>query len=68
MQLEPLIIRAIAIQKAEGLSDTEFAARLKIHKTYWIRVRNGTVGAGGKAVRGLIRAYPKLADTLAHSA
>lgn len=65
--LDPLVERLLVLQEAEGLSNTAFAEKLGIDVSQWSRIRRGVVPAGGKVIRGALRAYPGLSDTLAKS-
>jgi transcriptional regulator with XRE-family HTH domain len=45
------------LQKAEGLNDSEFAAKLKFSRGQWNRIKNGGT-FGIKFLRNLQRIYP----------
>lgn len=59
-----LIHSLIEKQRAEHLSNTEFAQRLGISRALWDLVRTGKRGFGEKTLSGIVRAYPDLIPEL----
>lgn len=47
-------------QKAEKLTDAEFAAKLEIDRVYWNNIKNGKRKVSDKVGKSIIRLYPDL--------
>lgn len=47
-------------QKEAGEPDQLFARRLGLSRQAWQKIRTGECGLGGKALAGIVRAYPDL--------
>lgn len=62
--VEPLVLKLIERQEAEGISGAAFARRLGITKSYWWKVSHGDQLAGRKIVDGALSAYPDLVSLL----
>lgn len=59
-----LVQRLMDKQKAEGIGDREFAAKLGISGGAWSMVRNGKRELGSKALSGVARLYPDLNEDI----
>ncbi len=55
-----LLTRVMDIQRAEGLSDREFARKLGLSNGQWSGVKSGRIRMGRKTLRALLRLYPQL--------
>lgn len=49
------------IQKREGLTDSQIAEKLGIHRTTWNRIKNGATEPDQKTLRSLGHTFPELA-------
>lgn len=58
--LTMLINSLIEKQRAEHLSNTQFAQKLGVSRALWDLVRRGRRGLGEKMLKGIVRAYPDL--------
>lgn len=65
--VEPLVLKLIERQEAEGISGAAFARRLGIAKSYWWKVSHGDQQAGRKIVNGALSVYPDLVSLLVPS-
>lgn len=59
-----LIHSLIEKQRAENLSNAEFARRLGISRALWDLVRTGKRGFGERTLSGIVCAYPELIPEL----
>lgn len=59
----PQLVRKVrALQRDEGLTLADMAARLKVSPSMLAMVYRGHRSPGRKFLRGLLRAYPRLRD------
>lgn len=47
-------------QRAEGLDDTQFAAKLGISASLWARIKSGKIELGAKPTLGIAEHYPDI--------
>lgn len=49
-----------SLRKMEKLTDEEFAKKLNVHRTTWIRVKTNKIGVSISFLRKVLTVYPKL--------
>ncbi len=59
-----LIEKLKGIQTREGLSDTQFAKNIGIHRVSWQRIKNRRKPFGIKFLRFVRKAYPELKNDI----
>lgn len=64
MLVKSLVQWLIERQRAEGLSDVAFAARLGISQPTWNRIRNGYSGTSLRLTAKAIAAFPEDRETI----
>jgi transcriptional regulator with XRE-family HTH domain len=62
-----LVRRLIEIQDREGLSNTEFARLLGVHRAMWSLVRSNNRKPGKKLLEGAFRRWPELSYVYAQA-
>jgi hypothetical protein len=60
-----LVATLVAIQRASGWTDVEMGRRLGISGSMWTLIRQGRRRLGGKALSGVLGAFPPLKDAVA---
>lgn len=55
-----LIEKLIQLQETEGLPDWQFAKKLHVHRTTWIRIKTRKIGITVEFIRSVLAAYPGL--------
>ena len=62
-----LVETLVAMQRGNRWPDTEMARRLGVSPSMWSRIRSGERRLGGKALRHVVRDFPRLRkDVLRH--
>lgn len=62
-----LLEKLIEKQKAEGLSDLQFAKRLGVSRQLWAMTRSGDTPLGMRVLSGVVREFPSLTDDVLHA-
>lgn len=55
-----LINKLKTLQETEGLSDANFAKKLFVHRTTWIRIKTYQINMTVEFLRSVLKVYPGL--------
>ena len=59
-----LLERLVTIQKARGLTDSQFAELLDIPRSTWQLTRSGAMNPGLTVIKAVRRAFPELEEAI----